>query len=73
MPDDDQYDARVELFDLLLEKVRNDPYPSSTMLDIIEGMLTPDEVPAYARTLMEKISADNFPSLDMIERVKALG
>ena len=73
MPTGDQYDARAELLQLLLRKVDEDPYPSSTMLDMIEEMLTPDDVPAYARTLMEKVSGDNFPSMSMIARVKELG
>ncbi len=73
MPTGDQYDARAELLHLLLQKVDEDPYPSTTMLDLIEEMLTPDDVPTYAQTLMEKISADSFPSLSLIERVKALG
>jgi hypothetical protein len=30
-------------------------------------------VEAYARILMAKVSADNYPSLDLIARVKALG
>ena len=33
--------ARGELVTTLLEKVRNDPFPSTTMLDLIEELLTP--------------------------------
>jgi len=73
MPEDREFDSRRELLGLLLEKVDADPYPSSTMMDIIEDLLGPDEVAAYARVLMAKIRADQFPSLDLINRVAALG
>jgi hypothetical protein len=73
MPAEHRFDPREELLDLLLEKVEQDPYPSTTMMDMIEEMLTRDRMEAYARILMAKVSADNFPSLDLIARVKALG
>jgi hypothetical protein len=72
MPSEHRYDARDELLDLLLHKVDQDPYPSTTMMDMIEEMLTREYKEAYARILMDKISADNFPSMSLIARVKAL-
>jgi hypothetical protein len=67
-----EYDVRGELLRQLLQKVREDPFPSTTMLDQIEALLRPDEVPAYARILMAKIEDENFPSIDMIRRIFAL-
>ncbi len=72
MARDEQYDVRLEMLRVLLSKVANDPYPSTTMLDMIEQMLTPDEVPAYAELLMEKIRGDRFPSIPLMNRVMAL-
>lgn len=69
---DSKYDVRVELLRQLLQKVHEDPFPSTTMLDQIEALLEPDEVPVYARILMAKIEDENFPSIDMIRRVFAL-
>ena len=65
-------DARAELVATLLEKVREDPYPSSTMLDLIEGLLTPDELPAYVVFLQDKLRADRFPSIPLLQRLTAL-
>jgi hypothetical protein len=65
-------DVRHDLVRLLIEKVRRDPYPSGTMMDLIEEMLAPEDVPAYAGVLMEKIQSDEFPSLDMMTRVRDL-
>ena len=63
---------RDAVLDLLLEKVENDRYPSSTMLDDIERILTPWRRDDYAEVLMEKIRRDRYPSHDMIERLLRL-
>jgi hypothetical protein len=68
----DQYSTREELLEALMAKVESDYYPSSTMLDMIESLLTPDDVPRYAEMLLERIRADEWPSIDMIKRVQAL-
>ena len=65
-------DTRARLLDLLLEKVADDPYPSATMMDLIEELLQPDEVPAYAAVLMEKVNEDTYPSVPMMRRLVAL-
>src|SRR5512139_3709959 len=72
MARDEQYDVRKEILRVLMQKVANDQYPSTTMLDMIEEMLTPDEVPAYAELLMERIRGDKYPSIPMMNRVMAL-
>ena len=56
----------------LLEKVQGDPYPSNTMLDMLEELLTPEELPAYVVMLQDRIRADNFPSIPMLKRLKKL-
>jgi hypothetical protein len=67
-----RYDLRAEMVDALMEKVETDQYPSNTMLDYIEEMLTPDELPRYAESLLNRIRSDNFPSIPMIARLKKL-
>jgi hypothetical protein len=39
---------------MLLENVREDPYPTRDQLDLIERSLPPEMVADYARVLMEK-------------------
>lgn len=68
----ERYDIQGEVLRVLLSKVRAEPYPSATMMDMIEQMLEPDQVPAYAEVLMEKIKGDRFPSLEMLQRVAKL-
>ncbi len=65
-------DARAELVRTLVEKVQDDPYPSNTMLDMLEELLTPEELPAYVVMLQDRIRADNFPSIPMLKRLKKL-
>jgi hypothetical protein len=63
---------RDAVLDLLLDKVENDRYPSSTMLDDIERILTPWRRDDYAEVLLAKVRKDRFPSHDMIERLLRL-
>ena len=64
--------ARGALMTALLEKVQDDPYPSSTMLDLIEELLTEEEIPAYVLLLQDKIQRDRFPSISLIKRLTGL-
>ncbi len=72
MARDDAYDVRREILRVLMGKIASDTYPSATMMDMAEQLLTPQEVPAYAELLMQKIREDRFPSLPMLARVQAL-
>jgi hypothetical protein len=68
----DQNEARQELVATLLEKVQNDQYPSTTMLDLIEELLTPEETPAYVVFLQDRIRSENYPSIPLLKRLSAL-
>jgi hypothetical protein len=76
MPLEDEHpeieQTRAALLDLLLSKVKDDNYPSATQMDLIEQLLTPEELPAYAGLLMEKIAGDTYPSASMIKRIVSL-
>jgi hypothetical protein len=72
MADRQQFDLRAEIVDALMEKVDTDPYPSNTMLNYIEELMTPDELPRYAQSLLNRIHTDKFPSIPMINRLKKL-
>lgn len=69
---EDQFDPRKALLRSLLRKVAEDPYPSDTMMDTIEELLTPEDVPAYAKVLLGHIDDDRFPSIPMIDRLSSL-
>ncbi|MEU4191812.1 hypothetical protein AB0E69_07940 [Kribbella sp. NPDC026611] len=65
-------DARLIVLRTLLRKVDDDPFPSATMLDMIEDLLRPDEVSEYVRILTRKIDSEKFPSIPMLQRIVAL-
>jgi hypothetical protein len=57
---------------LLVEKIASDRNPSITMMNLVEELLAPDDVPAYAEVLLDKVQSDRYPSLSMIHRLIAL-
>ena len=65
----EQDDARAELVATLLDKVNNDQYPSTTMLDLIEELLTPEEQPAYVVFLQDRIRSERYPSIPLLKRL----
>jgi hypothetical protein len=61
---------RERFVDLLLEKVKTDPYPSSRHMDMLEASLNqPDQLVEYLDALMDKVEATRFPSQAMLERI----
>lgn len=73
MSTDDWRDAaRAELLELLFDRIAADTYPSTTMLNLAEDLLTPEEIPAYARLLVTKAREDTYPSIPMLNRLHRL-
>ena len=69
---DERNDVRAELVDLLLQKIAADRHPSGTMMNLVEELLAPEDIPAYAGILMDKVKTDKYPSLPMMQRLLAL-
>ena len=65
-------DVRREVLLVLLEKIEEDDYPSSTMMDMVEQLLGPDELGAYTEILLDKVRDVRFPSIDMLRRALEL-
>jgi hypothetical protein len=63
-------------YDILMERVRNDRFPSHQLLDRIEASLwTSEQVAGYVDVLLEKVDESWYPShqlLDRIQRMMAL-
>lgn len=70
MSDQTQEASRAALLEVLMEKVSNDTYPSSTMLNMIEELLTDEDIPEYVDLLLDRIREDQFPSIPMLARVR---
>ena len=68
----EEVDVRGEVVDMLIEKIASDRNPSVTMMNLVEELLAPDDVPAYAEVLMDKVKTERFPSISMIRRLIGL-
>ena len=64
-------DVRGEVVDLLLQNIASDRYPSVTMMNLVEKLLTPDDVSAYAAILMDKVQTETYPSIAILRRLMA--
>lgn len=62
-------EVQMALGRLLLEKIRQDKYPSATHMSIVEHTLPPDLVRDYINVLLEKVLNDNHPSIPMLRRI----
>lgn len=64
--------AQEAIYGLLTEKIRQDTYPSPTMMNLVESHMSEQQLPEYLALLMDKLDGDRFPSMDMIRRILAL-
>jgi hypothetical protein len=62
-------EARNAIARLLLEKVRQDKYPSTTQMEIIEQMMPSYLLRDYLNVLLEKVMTDSSPSIPMLRRL----
>jgi hypothetical protein len=65
-------DVRREVVNLLIQKIASDRHPSVPMMNLVEELLAPDDIPAYAGVLMDKVKTERYPSYSMIRRLMGL-
>ena len=63
-------EARGWFIQVLLEKVRDDPYPSATQLSLIEESIPDEMLSDYLEVLMDKVARDSVPSVPMLQRIQ---
>jgi hypothetical protein len=60
-------------FDMLMERVRSDRYPSLQMLDRLEASIyTPEQVTEYVDVLLQKCDECWYPSGQIMNRVERM-
>jgi len=65
--------AQDRYFDLVLEKIEDDRYPSGELMDRLEAAFTTRrQVEDYLEVLLDKIEVDHYPSKQMLDRVHRL-
>ena len=63
-------EARGMFVQFLLERVRQDAYPSWTHLNLIEESIPQAMLPDYLEILVEKAAGDKYPSIPMLRRIQ---
>jgi hypothetical protein len=67
-----QEQVRQALLDTLIDLISEDTYPSNTMMDMVEELLTPDDVERYTEVLLDKVRDEQYPSVSMLARIRDL-
>jgi len=58
------------LAEVLLEKIRNDQYPSATHMSMLEAFASDQVMGEYLAHLMQRIQEEPHPSISMMQRVQ---
>ncbi len=65
--------AQERYFEMLMERVRDDRYPSSQLLDRIEASFwSTEQVTEYIDFLIEKADESWYPSKQLLDRIQRL-
>ena len=65
-------EAQAFVSQLLLDHIRDDPYPSVTQMNILEQTIPLDMVDEYLEILGDKVTASRFPSIPMLRRLQRI-
>jgi hypothetical protein len=63
-------ESQAVMAGILMKRVRDDRYPSSTEMDLIEQIIPPQLLPRYVELLLDKIAQDGRPSISMMHRAQ---
>jgi hypothetical protein len=65
----DRAEAQVAVTNYLLDRIRQDQYPSETQMTMLEQFIPRVMARQYVNVLLEKVMADSFPSTTMLRRL----
>jgi hypothetical protein len=68
----DLQECQVMLARLLMDKIRTDKYPSTTQMDLLEQMIPRALASEYFDVLLEKVDADQWPSVSLLARMSRI-
>ncbi len=57
---------------MLVRHIREDPYPSSMHMDLVESLLPRELIGPYVEMLVDKIESERYPSVNMLQRIQRL-
>ena len=62
--------VQIALARVLLERVRQENYPSTTQMDVLEEIIPPDLMRDYINVLLEKTLTSRWPSISLLRRLQ---
>jgi hypothetical protein len=65
-------EAQGWMVEMLMDKIRNDRYPSVTQMSIVEASLPRELIPDYLELLIEKAAQDHIPSVPLLQRISRI-
>jgi hypothetical protein len=65
-------EAQAQLAETLLDKIREDRYPSATQMAILGEIIPRDMIPEYLDVLLDKLAGDKIPSIPMLQRIRSV-
>lgn len=65
----DREQAETAISNLLLQRIRNDRYPSATEMQLLEQILPKALTRDYLNVLLEKVVSEKYPSTPMLQRI----
>jgi hypothetical protein len=68
----DRMDAQEALARVLMDKIRNDKYPSRTQMQVLEATLPREMEGEYLAVLLEKVARERRPSITMLRHIQQL-
>jgi len=66
----DGKEAQVAVSQLLLDKIRDDRFPSKTQMEMLEDSLPREMLDEYLEVLMDKVVDEPYPSIEMLRRIQ---
>ena len=63
-------EAKAEIVETLMDKIRADRFPSATQMAILEEVIPREMIPDYLDILLDKIAEDTVPSIPMLRRIQ---
>jgi hypothetical protein len=68
----DREEAQTAFAGFLVERVRQDKYPSVTHMNLLEQVIPRPLVREYLNVLLEKVVSERQPSISMLQRISRI-
>jgi hypothetical protein len=71
--DQNDQSLRERFVQILIDRIRAEPYPSKEQMDLVEATVTsPAQLVEYLDALMDKVESTRFPSLMLLRRIQRI-